>query len=277
MAVIAGKIAAIVCSIVGPTIAILVWLSVTFSHREEKHIVTCGIIQHIAVSDITGNSAAAQARLLALDHDPPLIQPSPPRKIPFKLPLTWAAFYNPSSHDGHSPFLSGQPNASDGQQGLLNGQSQPIAGQYCLSPSIQLAGMTHTAEVSGTAVSSTLGQSSPFTHRGSLISASRSPATAHSHIVQQVLDHQPVHKSALPFLPTPSHPNLPPIGSFLPATQILFSTTSSLSPPPPPPAVFFFLWGQPPYSSSSCPPIWSPSVDAQLHCALQFLAVGPCA
>ena len=230
MAVVAGKIAAIVCSIVGPTFAVLVWLSVTFSHREEKHIVTCGVIQHIAVSEITGSSAAAQARSLWSNQDPPMIQPSPPRKFPFKLPLTWAAFSHPSSHSGHSAFLSGQPNASDGHQGLNNG----LSGQDYLSSSIQLAGMTHTTAASGTAGSSTLGRLSPSMQSCNLISASRSPATAYSHNIHQVLSHQPVHKSTpfpsqplftqlyLPYPPPNSHPT--PV----------FSPLSLSSTPPPP-------------------------------------------
>ena len=185
----AGKIAAIVCSIVGPTIAILLWLSVTFSHREEKHIVTCGVIQHIAVSDVTANSAAPQTRSLGGDQDPSLIQPPPQRKFPFKLPLGWAAFSHPGSHNGHSDFPNGQPNASDGQQGDAHGQSYLSAGQDYLPPSIQLAGMTYTTATSGTAVSYTLGQSSPSMQDGSLISASRSPATAYSQVVQQVHSH----------------------------------------------------------------------------------------
>lgn len=228
MAVVAGKIAAIVCSIVGPTFAILVWLSVTFSHREEKHIVTCGVIQHIAVSDITGNSTAAQARSLGSDQDPPLIQPSPQRKFPFKLPLNWAAFSHSSSHDGHSAFPNGQPSVYDGQQGLSNGQSEQSAGQDYLPPFIQLAAINHTTAASETAVNSTLGRSSSFTQGTSLISASRSPATAYSHIAQQVHSHQPPQPNA-PCLPPAAHPFLPSTPSHAPARPLF---TQSLSLPP---------------------------------------------
>lgn len=55
---IAGKIAGIICAIVGPAFAALLWLSVTFSHRQEKAMVIAGVTQHIATSDITNNSTA---------------------------------------------------------------------------------------------------------------------------------------------------------------------------------------------------------------------------
>ncbi len=45
----------IVFSIVGPVIAVTLWLSITWSHREEKHMVLSGVVRHIAVSDISSN------------------------------------------------------------------------------------------------------------------------------------------------------------------------------------------------------------------------------
>ena len=53
----AGKSAAIVGSIVGPALAIVLWASVTFSHREEKQMVLSGVAQHVQLADIANNDA----------------------------------------------------------------------------------------------------------------------------------------------------------------------------------------------------------------------------
>lgn len=54
----AGQIAGIVFAIVGPTVVTILWLSITFSHRQEKAVVIKGVQQHIATSGITSSSAA---------------------------------------------------------------------------------------------------------------------------------------------------------------------------------------------------------------------------
>ncbi len=53
----AGKSAAIVGSILGPALAIILWVSVTFSHREEKQMVLSGVVRHVTLTDITNNDS----------------------------------------------------------------------------------------------------------------------------------------------------------------------------------------------------------------------------
>ena len=55
---VAGKIAGIIVGVAGPTFAAILWMSITFSHRQEKAMVVRGVTQHIATSDVTSNSTA---------------------------------------------------------------------------------------------------------------------------------------------------------------------------------------------------------------------------
>lgn len=54
----AGKITGIIFGVVGPTFAAILWLSITFSYRQEKAKVICGVMRHVATADITSNSSA---------------------------------------------------------------------------------------------------------------------------------------------------------------------------------------------------------------------------
>ncbi|KAL3146085.1 hypothetical protein ABBQ38_015434 [Trebouxia sp. C0009 RCD-2024] len=53
-----GKIVGLIFAVVGPSVATILWLSITFSYRQEKAVIINGVQQQIATSDITGNSAA---------------------------------------------------------------------------------------------------------------------------------------------------------------------------------------------------------------------------
>lgn len=55
---VAGKIVGLIFAVVGPSVATILWLSITFSYRQEKAVIINGVQQQIATSDITGNSAA---------------------------------------------------------------------------------------------------------------------------------------------------------------------------------------------------------------------------
>ena len=54
----AGKITGIIFGVVGPTFAAILWLSITFSYRQEKAKVIRGVMRHVATADITSNSSA---------------------------------------------------------------------------------------------------------------------------------------------------------------------------------------------------------------------------
>ena len=80
----AGKFAAVVGSIVGPILAIALWASVTFSHREEKQMVLSGVARHITLADTTNNTATLITSTTRLNV-PSLPTPfaSPAVKLPF--------------------------------------------------------------------------------------------------------------------------------------------------------------------------------------------------
>ena len=197
MAAGAGKIAAIVCSIVGPTIAIVLWLSLTFSHREEKHIVTCGVIQHIAVSDLAGSTSPAQHRSDQGTQDPSMHQATLPSKSPFKLHLDWNSLSQATYLNGTAAVLNSQQVVSDAQQtaasqhghrSFVDGQQGLADGQGSFANGQDLSFHPHqTAQAHPTAVSR-----SGFRHTPSqmqavkLIPASLHMSTAASHSTQQV-------------------------------------------------------------------------------------------
>ena len=82
----AGKIAAIVGSIVGPTLAIILWASITFSHREEKQMVLSGVVRYVTVADMTDSNAT-----LITSTSPPFM-PTPFASPAVKLPFDSASF-----------------------------------------------------------------------------------------------------------------------------------------------------------------------------------------
>ena len=186
MAAGAGKIAAIICSIVGPTIAILVWLSITFSHREEKHIVTCGVVQHIAVSDISSKAPPVVHTWRNSNQPARAVQTPPPSKSPFKLRVNWASFSQACSLNGHSTFSNGQQHASGGQQATADGQAGLVNGQdYALQATS--APCMRQIDASPAPVSSfSFGRTSSQVQARSLIPASRNITPASSQTTQQV-------------------------------------------------------------------------------------------
>jgi len=72
-------------SIAGPTLAIALWLSITFSHREEKQMVLGGVTKHVRVSDLTDNDATLITASSQPDPQPQLFTPfaRPSVKTPF--------------------------------------------------------------------------------------------------------------------------------------------------------------------------------------------------
>jgi len=71
-------------SIVGPALAIFLWASVTFSHREEKQMVLSGVARHVTLADITNNDATLITSTTG-SNVPSLPTPfaSPAVKLPF--------------------------------------------------------------------------------------------------------------------------------------------------------------------------------------------------
>ncbi len=85
----AGKIAAVVGSIVGPTLAIILWASITFSHREEKQMLLSSVVRHVTVADMTDSNAT----LITSTSQPVLPLMATPFASPaVKLPFDSASF-----------------------------------------------------------------------------------------------------------------------------------------------------------------------------------------
>jgi len=85
----AGKIAAVVGSIVGPTLAIILWASITFSHREEKHMVLCEVVRYVTVADMTDNNATL---ITSTSQPSPSLMATPFASPAVKLPFDSASF-----------------------------------------------------------------------------------------------------------------------------------------------------------------------------------------
>ncbi|KAL0052525.1 hypothetical protein WJX82_003404 [Trebouxia sp. C0006] len=85
----AGKIAAVVGSIVGPTLAIILWASITFSHREEKQMVLSGVVRHVTVADMTDSNATL---ITSTSQPSPPLMATPFASPAVKLPFDSASF-----------------------------------------------------------------------------------------------------------------------------------------------------------------------------------------
>ena len=85
----AGKIAAVVGSIVGPTLAIILWASITFSHREEKQMVLSGVVRHVKVADMADSNATL---ITSTSQPSPPLMATPFASPAVKLPFDSASF-----------------------------------------------------------------------------------------------------------------------------------------------------------------------------------------
>lgn len=85
----AGKVAAVVGSIVGPTLAIILWASITFSHREEKQMVLSGVVRHVTAADMTDNNSTL---ITSTSQPSPPLMPTRFASSAVKLPFDSASF-----------------------------------------------------------------------------------------------------------------------------------------------------------------------------------------
>ena len=136
-------------SIVGPTIAIVLWLSISWSHWEEKRLFLLGIVQHVTISDITDTDATLISTTDNPNQHPQ--QPTPFAKSSLKLPFARVS----SDATGHvelselSQLQSAALSVPDTASSLGRAASESTLGRTASEQQgIHLLGITHAPEPS---------------------------------------------------------------------------------------------------------------------------------